>query len=571
MTFQVTTRPGPGPDTQHHGISRSLALGRIMHFEALMRRRLGEVRPQRYVRMHNYYSGQNLPPDNVDQPLMINRFKPIVDKHTSYLWGQWKQNLFDIRVTPINKDDMEPDELEDWTEYGRKIKRFLDRILNQNNRNKTFWQASKNASLFGDGILECRYDERQRRIVLESVLPEYFHAMWEISNMQELTEVVIAYPIDRVAALEQWGTSGNDQFIGYQAINPHYLPGIGILWKRWSTTSFQVWVDDVNVVNSPNPYMPVDQYGNLLPGIIPYIHVVNMQGGAEYWGYSDAEAAIFLIDELNRRLADMGDIVNTHAHPVITLSNFSGTQSDLPVGPDSVWDLGREGKADRLDGKGPAPEVMAYIEEVKKEIYETSSMPETAYGSRGGGGGGGGSSHSSGLALAMAMMPVVERAKEKRIAWAEGIERLCKMIFYMLWVRDPALLEAAGLDYERILMYTIEPVFADILPKEQLQLINENVATNVSGLRSLERALESLGEEDIQTEIRRIKEDMQFKASLGQPVPGVGTTAGKNSEQGMGSSADIPGGIGASASKPGTLIKSPDQDKTDSVALGSEP
>src|SRR6266581_2697740 len=104
MTLSVL--PVPGPDHPQNGISRNLALGRILHFEALMRRRLGEVRPQRYVRMHNYYSGQNLPPDNVDQPLLINRFKPIVDKHTSYLWGQYKDHLVQWKVTYRLKDDV---------------------------------------------------------------------------------------------------------------------------------------------------------------------------------------------------------------------------------------------------------------------------------------------------------------------------------------------------------------------------------------------------------------------------------------------------------------------------------
>lgn len=564
MTLQVTTRPAP--DGQQHGISRNLALGRIMHFEALMRRRLGEVRAQRYVRLHNYYAGQFLPPENVDQPLMVNWFKQIVDKHTSYLWGQWKKRLFEWRVTPIGKDDMDDASLQDATEYGRKIKRFLDRLYDENRGNVTFWQASKNGALYGDSVLEVRYEERERRIVIESVLPEYFHAMWDIANMQKLQEVIIAYPIDRVMALEQYGTSGNDQFIGYQAVNPHYLPGIGVLWKRWSNTSTQVWVDDANVLNMNNPYMPQWQ-GNLYPGIIPFIHVPNMQAGSEYFGYGDAEAILLLQDEINRRLADMGDIVNSHAHPIITLKKFTGSQEDLTVGPDSIWDLGREGEAERLEGTGPSPDLMSYLQEVKTAMHETSSMPEVAYGTKKGG-----SSHNSGLALTMAMMPVVERAREKRIRWQDSLKELAKMCFYMLYVRDPQLLESQGLDYKRILMYDIDPIFADVLPKEELQEVNEAVATYANGLRSLERALETMGEEDVQTEIARIKQDMLFKASVATPTPPAGGgTTGQNSDQGVGGSADLPGGIGASAGKPGTLIKSNDQEQTDNVSMNQLP
>lgn len=562
MTLTTIPTTVPGPDVITHGISRTLALGRILHFEALMRRRLGEVRPQRYVRLHNYYAGQNLPPDNVDQPLMINRFKPIVDKHTSYLWGQYKEHLLDWRVTYRFKDDLTDEEQQDASAYGRKIKRFFARMCEETRLDERLWKTSKHASLYGDGVLEVHYDEASRRVIVEPVLPEYFHAMWELTNMDNLQEVIIAYPIDRVMALEQYGTSGNDQFIGYQAVNPHYLPGIGILWKRWSTTSFQVWVDDMNVVNATNPYMETDQEGYLHPGIIPFLHVPNMQAGSEYWGYSDGEAILFLSDELNRRMADAGDIVNSHAHPITTVKGFSGEQEDLPVGPDAVWDLGRDGEAAILEGRGPAPEVMAYIQAIKTEMHETSSMPETAYGTRSSGG-----SHSSGLALAMAMMPVVERAREKRIAWRQKLKELAQMMFYILYKRDPTILAAAGLDYGRIRLYEIDPVFADILPKDELQVVNENVATKVNGLRSLERSLESLGEDDVQAEIKRIKEDLLFAASVGQPIPSPGQTAGKNSEQGQGGSNGIPGAIGASASKPGTLIQSPDIPKLDNVGL----
>jgi hypothetical protein len=532
-----------------------------------MRRRLGEVRAQRYVRLHNYYANQALPPDNVDQPLGINRFKTIIDKHVHYLWGEYKDNLISWRVTPKGREDLEEDVLADAENYGRRIKLFLTEHLGKG-FNKVLWECSKNSSLYGDGILEVRYDEITRHVVVENILPEYFHAIWEISNMTNINEVVIAYPIPRDLALETYGTSGNDQFLGYQAINPQYLPGVGVLWKHWSTTAFQVWVDDTCVINAPNPYMPTDLDGNWYPGVIPYLHIKNMPGGSDYFGYSDAENGLMLIDELNRRMADIGDITSNHAHPIITLTNYTGKQRNLEIGPDALWDLGREGKAERLEGKGASPESMAYIEAVRRELFETSSMPESAFG----GSRGGGQSHTSGIALAMAMMPVVERAMEKRIYWREAMRQLAQLVFWVLYLRDPEILKAVGLSYPLIRLFDIEPVFSDILPKDQLQNINENVATYSNGLRSQYRALESLGEDDIAGEIKRIKQDMLMKAAVAQPTPPAeGGSAGKNSEDGLGGSPGIPGSISPSLSKPGTMIQSPSLDKVDNVSISSEP
>jgi hypothetical protein len=561
-TVKVTTRGQP-PFEQQHGISRNLALGRILHFEALMRRRLGEARTMRYVRLFNYYQNQNLPPDNVDQPLQVNYFSRIVDKHNGYLWGQYKERLFSWRVTPIGKEDMNPAELDEAEQFGRKIKLFLDKWYDDNEANVTIFQSSKNGSLYGDAVFEVRYDEWKRLVVLDPVLPEYFYCMWDPGNMREVLEVIIAYPIDRILAWERWGSSGNDHFLGYQALNPMYAPGVGVLWKRWSPVAHQVWIDDVNVVNIANPYAP--QFGGyLFPGVIPFIHIPNIPAGGEYWGLGDAENIMLIQDELNRRLADFGDIMQNHAHPIITLSNFRGETEDLPVGADSVWDLGsNDGKAERLEGTGPGKEAMDYLHEIKLTMHETASMPEQSYGTQRGG-----ASHSSGAALALTMMPVIERAKEKRIRWQAALKKLAKMVFYMYFIRDPQLLQSQGIDYPRTRLYNIEPIFYDILPKDELQLVNEQVALYVNGLRSLEVSLRKLGEDDVATEINRIHSDLQLKASLGQPTPPAeGGTAGKNSDQGLGGSAQLPGGIGASASKPGTLISSPETEKVDSVAL----
>ena len=548
------------PQIQQQGFNRSLALARVLHFESMMRRRMGEARSQRYIRLHTYYAGTNLPPENADQPLMINHFARICDKHNGYLWGQYKQHLVDFRISILNKDALDDGQKVEAEQVARRIKLLLERVLFEENTGDVILDmASHNGSLYGDSVLEVSYSPENRRIQLESVLPEYFHCRWEISNMRRLTEVIIAYPIDRMEALEQYGTAGNEATIGYQAINPNYTPGIGVLWKRWSDTSFQVWIDDVLVLNQPNPYMQTDEAGNLYPGLIPFIHIPNLQAGSEFWGYGDAESIIALQDEFNRRMADFGDIVNTHAHPITTLKNFSGEAEDLPVGPDAIWDLGREGEANRLEGTGPGPEVMGYVDKVKEAMQETSSMPAIAYGSHQGS-----MSHTAGAALAMAMMPVTERARKKRLRWKEALIRLCKMIFLILSVRDPGLLEAYQLTFEQMQLFKIEPIFSDILPKDELQVVNEQVATVANGIRSIERALEGLGEDDIAAEMERIKADMQLKASMGVPTTGTG---GKNSDQGQGGSNQLPGGIGADAGKPGTLIKSQDLDQTDNVSL----
>src|SRR5260221_1625413 len=361
------------------GLQRSTALARILHFENTMHRRLGNTRPMRYVRLFNYYTAQNLPPDNVEQPLGINLFKAICDKHTSYLWGQWQRDIVGFRVKPRTTEEPE-------NPQSKSIRRWIDDLLDANNKNALLWRASHNQSVYGDAFLRLRWEAVERRVVIESLLPEYVHCRWDVNNMEKLTEVIVSYPIDRLDAQEKYGTAGNPA-INYNLVNPEYIPGFGIFWEHWTPTSYRQWIDDVLISEGPNPYMWQDQDGTIWPGIVPFIHIPNMRIEGEYWGFSDGQSMLFLQDELNRRMADLGDTVNNHAHPIVTLNNYHGDQQDLPVGPDAVWDLGREGKAGLLQWTGTPPAVEEYVQLILKMIYDTSNLPEASFGrsSRGGG------------------------------------------------------------------------------------------------------------------------------------------------------------------------------------------
>lgn len=532
--------------TQAVGLARSSALSRILHFENTLHRRLGTVRPQRYLRLNNYYTGLNLPPDNVEQPLGINFFKSICDKHVSYLWGQWQSSgkVVTFRVRP--NDGESPED-----ETGRAIRVHIERMLKQNDGDVLLRDGALNGSMYGDTIYRLRWDAVRRHVVIENILPEFFHCRWNVTNMNQLTEVIVSYPIDRLDAMETYGTAGNTA-VDYNLINPEYLPGFGIYWEHWTPSSYRIWIDDYLVQELPNPYMRVTEDGEQLPGIIPFVHIPNMRVGGDFWGYSDGENILYLQDEINRRMADMGDAVNNHAHPIITLKHFQGEAEDLPVGPDAVWNLGREGVAEYLQWKGTPPAVIEYIEQCKQMMYDTANMPEVAFG-RGlkGSGTGRSSGGSSGLALQIALMPMVERSNDKRVFWDRGIRHLVDMALFVHAIHDPASLP---FDYHTFrTQYDLRVQFAQVLPRDRMQQVNENVALVNTLIRSTTRALDDLGEENIMDEYKAIQKDARFKAQLnmmGKPMqPG-----GKNSDRGQGGSPGT-GGPGASNTKPGAPMK----------------
>jgi hypothetical protein len=196
---------------------------------------------------------------------------------------------------------------------------------------------------------------------------------------------------------------------------------------------------------------------------------------------------------------------------------------------------------------------LEYIHLLQQMMNDIANMPQVAFGRgmRGSGSdSGGSSSRTSGIALQMAMSPVVERAKTKRIFWDIVLKNLARMVVYITAVKDPDMLPFSYAAYNN---YDIAPVFAPILPRDRLAVVNEVVARSNALLMSIPRALEVLGEEDISAEDGRIRSDARFKARLGlmaAPVPG-----GKNSDRGNGGSSSQQNGPGSKSRRSGSPAK----------------
>lgn len=520
----LPTTFGPGP--------KSAALGRILTYEARMHKRFGAVREQRYQRFFTYYAGTNLPPNNVEQPLGINYVKEICDKHTGYFWGEASDGLLGWKVKPRDKRATP----EDATSIAMRV--FLDQFLEDNYADTLLYDASLDASVYGDTVLRVSWDALECRPRLTKILPEWFHCRWDPADYNRLIEVIVAYPIARDDAELRYGTGGNTAFL---STIPHVelSPGFCMYWEHWTAFSHRLWIDDIPVVDEPNPFLWTDDSGTVYPGIIPYLHIPNMRIGGEFYGFSDVESVLLIQDEINRRMADAGDIVNNHAHPIVLLQKYQGDIEDLPVGPDAVWDLGMNGEATILEAKGNSL-AAEHLQTLFTVLLDTASLPEIAFGRQSKSNG---RAQSSATAIQLILSPAVNRARRKRVQWTTSLSLLAKMAIFVAALHAP---ESLGFALRDLGQYQLRPVFGPILPKDQLQKVNENVALYINGLRSPKRALEDLGEEDIGQQLTDIQADQKLRAALQIQL------GGKNSDRGQGGS---PGSGGPSAKmKPGAPV-----------------
>jgi hypothetical protein len=482
---------------------------RIRGAETGMGKRRGLGRLARYVDNRQYFYGEETEPDDVRMPLRIRYVPTIVQKHAHYLWGQWETDIVDWVATQALAG---PGEGGSDDETAAKIAKCAYHLVRRADANDKLFKGALDAGIYGDGVFRLRYDRELMGAGFDVVLPEYYHALWSPLDVNKTLETCLAYNMDRQTTYAEWGTFGNPRSISENAL---LHPGMATVWEWWNPWEWMLVVDDVVVQHNPNPYAEparaaADGVTTLRPpGFLPFVHVPNLGINGEYWGVGDSEAIHALQDELNLRLADMGDTINYHSHPITVLQNYWGKVKELLVAPDALWDLGREGKASYLQWSGPPPAIYEYIEMVVRIMLETTNLTPTCFGRSE-------QSQASGQSLQMTMLPVTEIVRRKRSQWGPRlrrfIDRLIRIEFYALG--EGRFTARYGFTLADLARFELGPRFAPILPRDRIAVVNEVTQRIVNKTISLLGALELLGEDDPKTEKDRIFEDLKELARL---------------------------------------------------------
>lgn len=478
---------------------------RLLQFELTQTKRLNMSRLQRYIVNRRYFYGENEDSDTIRQPLGIRYVPTVNQKHTHYLFGEWEGDIVGWLVRPWDADDANDSDFE----VAAAVQRAILRIMRRCNANRTLYKAALDGSVYGDSVLKIGYNPQVGGANVEAILPEYYHALWHPLEPSNTIEGCIAFNMDRTAAHSLYGTVGNRQ---YFPTGTFLNTNLAICWEYWNAYEKIVAVDDEIVLRERNPFSEVTRDGEITAGRLPFVHVPNLGANGEYWGFGDAEQVFRLADELNYRMADIGDVINYHAHPITLLRNFYGDVEQLPVSADAVWDLGREGEASYLEWGGPAPEVMKYIEMLLRIVLETTSLTPIAFGHSE-------SSQASSAALNIQMLPITEVVRRKRAFWGPALTDLA---LGMLRLESMLLEEQASGKFRRtygfalsdLERFEVTPKWSPILPRDRLAVVNEQVALLSNHAKSIVTALTDLEVDDPLVERERIMADIKAIADI---------------------------------------------------------
>lgn len=441
-------------------------------------------RLNRCKRNWDFYDGyhwEEIPPNDKPQ-VTENYIRAFVDKFVSFELG----GGFKIKMEP------EVEQIEGENNPYQ----FLEQVWEYNNRLEKSVELGQSKSITGDGWVQVSYDgkydakgnriksffdpfdEFEKGKIKINILPTtiVFPKYSDAHDREHLEELTIMYPV-------------------YD--NEEKALGFSHRGKLRQTLYKQVWTSEKVEIYYKNMNEPVQVIPNKY-GVIPFVQIKNYPQQGRNEGLSDIEDLIPLNVELNMKKSDISEIIDYHSAPITMV--FGARVSQLERGANKVWGgLPADAKVENLRLEGDLQTANSYIERLKLAMHEVGNIPEGVLG------GSMAISNTSGVALQIALLPLLERVKIKQVLTKEGLEFINKLIL-LIAEKEGMIKIPEGVS--RRLFYKNEVSFMSILPKDKVLELQEAETEMKLGLASREEIMKRLGKDHIQENIAKIDKDM---------------------------------------------------------------
>jgi cell division protein FtsB len=406
-------------------------------------------------------------------PVGINLVKMLCTTQADSLFGEWEESI--VHFEP--KQDIEVGQPEkDATDLA-------SLILVSSSANTILWENALDREVYGGGVIKVTSIPSIPGHIKWSRVPlDCFYPIWDPDDPDILLEAYIVVPMTKEQARSRYGITTNKDIV-YRV-------------EHWTTTTYTNKIDgkEIQAFSGANPW-----------GFVPFVFIPRIRS-SYWWGDSLTEDLIRVQDELNMRIADLGEAVNYNTHPIKWGYNLSKSfnPKNYPIGPGYFWDGGRvigqspEPHIEILEAKNPIPQgTFDYISFLYDWSCTSTFTPAVALGIDSGGG------QRSGITLEVRMQPLVRATRRSRAYMAAGLSRAMKMSALMLKQKAYSDVKARAL--ESILRGDITPRFAPLLPRDQAGIVDEvqkGMSTKPPTI-SIETAVKKLGYGT--SEVERIK------------------------------------------------------------------
>jgi hypothetical protein len=439
-----------------------------------------EAQQERYSKYEYYYSGQVFG-ETVDDaevadppslyPVGINIVKMLCQSMADATFGEWKG----LPLSFATRSEI------DETSDTKEASQLLNEILFTSNAESTFLEMEIQRMLYGASVLKLRPSISRKRVEWLTIKPTSFFPVFDPHDKNHLLRAQVMTYITRDQAKLVYGYDSKKEEVKFE--------------EYWDLDRHYVKLDDkheVSKYSGRNPY-----------GIIPFVYIPRMRS-ISVWGDSIADDIIPVQDELNMRVADIGEAVNINAHPTRWGLNLPRgfTSQNYPIGSDVLWDLGRsfgehQPEVGVLEIKNPVPHgALENISWLYDWVRSSTFAPPIAFGEDSGGG------QRSGATLEIRMWPLVKAVRKHRSYFRTALRTatfITGRILQQKGYARPRVIEA-------LINGDVEARFADIMPRDRAKVVDEVVkrlSTTPPSI-SLASALKDLGADSVEED--RIQE-----------------------------------------------------------------
>jgi hypothetical protein len=428
-----------------------------------------------YQKADSYYSGQifkdrvEVETGEDDAPLIypvgINLVKLITLSTTDSFLGEHDDT--DPIMFVARNNDTVTDQMKATIEY-------LSGVLSFSNAGSMLWEADFSRNLYGATALRIAPSLTQKPHIRWSKLDvRHFFPIFHPEDPDELLEAWIVTVMTKDQARALYGIESKAEF--------------PVKVERWTNSHYETTLDgkNVSVFSGVNPY-----------GIVPFAYIPRIRT-TDWYGESLVNDLYAPQDELNMRLADVGDTLNYNAHPVFWGKNMPKgfNAKNYPLAANAMWDLGRSfgsGGANPevglLQASNPVPEAaFKHIQFVYDWTRTSSFAPPIAFGEDNGGG------QRSGVTLEIRLWPLLKAVRRSRAYMTTGLMRAMRITGKILAQKKFSDIDSQVIS--GLLEGDLTVQYHHVLPRDQAAVVDEVVKllSTTPPAISLESAQEALG------------------------------------------------------------------------------
>jgi len=415
-------------------------------------------------------------------PLRINPIVGTVLKHTSTLFGEVEDDARPLVVPKVKYSSKNQGE----KAKAIQVEHVLNDLWEENHGRAIMVENGLMSQVYGGCVFKLTYvpwegiDKGGRRrtpIRIERINPKNFVATPDASDDYNLLEAWIVRSIALVEA-KLWGYTGDESSVWYV--------------EHWTPETYEVFID-----GKPATRQGWELGGENIWKFVPAVYIPHIRIGS-FLGFNAYSHLVGMIKELNLRFGDLGDSVNDDSHPIIAVRNTGGA---LQVRKVNEWleyvDLGTDpglSSAERppdmfeVNRARTSTAMTALIDKIEGQYDRDSFVPPVAYGEDEG-------SQRSSLTLATRFWPLTSHTGIERYFWTPGLNLLSQFMLRMMAIKR---LNEITEEHARL---RIKQKWANQLPKDRAEDINEWQVRATSNLSSIEHLIEMAGDvEDVEEE-----------------------------------------------------------------------